>query len=375
MSGTVVVAAGGTGGHIYPGLALAGAVRELAPGRRVVVVGTPRGLESELVPKAGYPLRLVDMVPFAGSARWRLPLAMVRSTAQARRLLQEEGAAVAVGMGGYASLPVIAAARLAGVPAVVHESGAVPGKANRVNARLTRRVALAFPPPPPPGAGWPPSGIETRVVGMPLGPDLLGFDRDRLRPEARSALGVPDGTKLVLVNGGSQGAASLNRLAVGLARRWQGRDDVRILLKAGARNHEAVAAELAEADPAGVVRLTRFIERMDHAYAAADVAVCRAGAGTVAELAVVGLPAVLVPYPHATEDHQTANARTLADAGGALLVPDDQATADVVGAQLEARLDEPGGLDGMRAALRTEARPRAAEALAAWALELAGDGG
>jgi UDP-N-acetylglucosamine--N-acetylmuramyl-(pentapeptide) pyrophosphoryl-undecaprenol N-acetylglucosamine transferase len=249
----------------------------------------------------------------------------------------------------------------------------VPGKANRVNARLCRRVALAFPPPP--GATWPPKGIETRVVGMPLGLDLLGFDRDRLRPEARSALGVPDGTKLVLVNGGSQGAASLNRLAIGLARRWQGRGDVRVLLKAGAKNHDPVAAELAEADPAGVVELTRFIERMDHAYAAADVAVTRAGAGTVAELAVVGLPAVLVPYPHATEDHQTANARTLADAGGALLVPDDEAIADVAGPQLEALLADPGALDDMRAALRSEARPRAAEALAAWALELAGDRG
>jgi len=123
------------------------------------------------------------------------------------------------------------------------------------------------------------------------------------------------------------------------------------------------------------VELTRFIERMDHAYPAADVAVTRAGAGTVAELAVVGLPAVLVPYPHATEDHQTANARTLADAGGALLVPDDEATADVVGPQLEARLDVPDGLDGMRAALATEARPQAADALAAWALELADDDG
>jgi UDP-N-acetylglucosamine--N-acetylmuramyl-(pentapeptide) pyrophosphoryl-undecaprenol N-acetylglucosamine transferase len=114
---------------------------------------------------------------------------------------------------------------------------------------------------------------------------------------------------------------------------------------------------------------------MDHAYAAAAGGVPGAGAGTVAELAVVGLPAVLVPYPHATEDHQTANARTLADAGGALLVPDAEATADVVGPQLEDRLDGAGGLDDMRAALRTEARPRAAEALARWALALGGDRG
>ena len=145
-------------------------------------------------------------------------------------------------------------------------------------------------------------------------------------------------------------------------------DDGRVVgtVTDGALRRAAMAA------PALDVPLTGVLSRR---AVVADVAVCRAGAGTVAELAVVGLPAVLVPYPHATEDHQTANARTLADAGGALLVPDDEATADAVGPQLEARLDVPGGLDDMRTALRTEARPRAAESLATWALELAGDRG
>jgi UDP-N-acetylglucosamine--N-acetylmuramyl-(pentapeptide) pyrophosphoryl-undecaprenol N-acetylglucosamine transferase len=209
---------------------------------------------------------------------------------------------------------------------------------------------------------------------MPLGPGLARFDRDSLRPEARSALCVPTGTKLVLVNGGSQGARSLNDLALGLGRRWRGRDDVRILLKAGARHHDAVAAGI-DADGTGsVVTLTRFIERMDHAYAAADMAVCRAGAGTVAELAVVGLPAVLVPYPHATGDHQAHNAALLVEAGGAELVADGDATAERVGPLLEERLADPSALARMAAASRAAARPRAAEELAAWALELAGSG-
>lgn len=370
---TVVVAAGGTGGHIYPGLALAEAVRALSPESRVAFVGTARGLEKDLIPAAGYPLHLVDMVPMTGRTALRLPVALPRATLQARAVLREEGAAVVVGMGGYASLPAVAAARLTRTPALVHESGAVPGRANQVAARLTRRVALAFPPVP--GSGWPPAHVEARVVGMPLGPGLAGFDRDRLRSEGRSALGLADGTKLVLVNGGSQGAASLNRLAIGLARRWQGRTNVRILLKAGARHHEAVEAELADADPAGVVDLVRFIDRMDHAYAASDVAVCRAGAGTVAELAVVGLPAVLVPYPHAPSDHQAHNAGALVEAGGALLVRDDVATAEDVGPLLEERLDDPARLDGMRSSLRNVAHPHAAEALATWALELAGTRG
>jgi UDP-N-acetylglucosamine--N-acetylmuramyl-(pentapeptide) pyrophosphoryl-undecaprenol N-acetylglucosamine transferase len=365
---SVVIAAGGTGGHIYPGLAVAEALRTLVPEARLAFLGTARGLERTLIPAAGHPLHLVDMVPFAGRGRALLPLALVRASLQARRVLRTEGADVAVGMGGYASIPLIAGARLAGVPSLIHESGAVPGRANLLAARLTRHVALAFASAAPAF----PRRCELRTVGMPLGPGLARFDRDSLRPDARSALCVPTGTKLVLVNGGSQGARSLNDLALGLGRRWRGRDDVRILLKAGARHHDAVAAGIDAEGTGSVVTLTRFIERMDHAYAAADMAVCRAGAGTVAELAVVGLPAVLVPYPHATGDHQAHNAALLVEAGGAELVADGDATAERVGPLLEERLADPSALARMAAASRAAARPRAAEELAAWALELAG---
>jgi UDP-N-acetylglucosamine--N-acetylmuramyl-(pentapeptide) pyrophosphoryl-undecaprenol N-acetylglucosamine transferase len=365
---SVVIAAGGTGGHIYPGLALGEAVRAAAPDARITFVGTPRGLEGELIPKAGYDLRLVDMVPFSGAGKVKLPFALVKASLQSRELLKELDADVAVGMGGYASIPLIAGARLAGVPSLIHESGAVPGRANLVAARLTKHVATAFEAAEPSF----PSSTTVRTVGMPLGPGLAGFDRDALRAEARDAFGLDDGTTFLLVSGGSQGAQTLNRLALGLAERWADRDDVRILLKAGARLHEGVAAELDGHPGAKRVELTRFIERMDHAYAAADIGVFRAGAGTVAELAVVGLPSVVVPYPHAPLDHQTVNARTLSDVGGAVLVPDGEATAERVGPLLEERLASPAALEGMRAALASVARPRAAEELAAWALELAG---
>jgi UDP-N-acetylglucosamine--N-acetylmuramyl-(pentapeptide) pyrophosphoryl-undecaprenol N-acetylglucosamine transferase len=368
MAPSIVIAAGGTGGHIYPGLALGRALCRSAPDARVSFVGTARGLEGRLIPSAGFELDLVDMVPFAGWRRALVPAALARAAVQARGILRRRHADVAVGMGGYASIPLIVGARLAGVPALIHESGAVPGKANLVAARLTRHVATAFEEV---ASAFPPSAT-VRTVGMPLGPELAGFDRATLRDEARKAFELDEGTRFLLVSGGSQGAASLNRLAVGLARRWKDRDDVRILLKAGARNHEEAQAAVTAAGAGAMVEVTRFIERMDHAYAAADVAVCRPGAGTVAELAVVGLPAVLVPYPHAPSDHQARNAAALVDAGAAFLVRDHEATAEVVGPLLERVLDDPCELERMGSALRSIAHPRAAEELASWALELAG---
>ena len=364
----VVVAAGGTGGHIYPGLALAEALTGAGDDVHVTFTGTPRGLERELVPSAGYALDLYDMVQFAGTG-WRkatVPLALARATFQAHRILGRRDADVAVSMGGYSGIPLVIAARLRRVPSIVHEPGAVPGKANRLAARFTRNVATSFPDTTFPGK-------TVRHVGYPLGRAIATFNRDALRGEARRAFGLDDATAtaMVLVNGGSQGAQSLNRLALGLATRWAGRDDVRIVLKAGARNHEEVAAELATNPGRALVDLVRYLDRMDLAYAAADITVCRAGAGTVSELAAVELPAILVPFPHDEHDEQVHNAEPLVRSGGALLVRDHAATVEVVGPLLDERLADRSMLESMRHGMRANARPRAAADLAAWALELA----
>lgn len=366
-SPTVVIAAGGTGGHIYPGLALAEAIAEVRPDAGIHFVGTPKGLESELVPAAGYPLHLYDMVQFAGQG-WRkatVPLALGRATLQARGVLRRLGADVAVSMGGYSGIPLIIAARTARVPSLIHEPGAVPGKANLLAARFTDHLATSFPQTRF-------AGVELRHVGYPLRRAMTSFDRAALRPEARAAYGLDDRTAMVLVTGGSQGAMSLNRLALGLAARWADRDDVRIVLKAGNRNHEAVEADLAGNPGAHLVELVRYIDRMDHAYAAADIGVFRAGAGTVAELAVVELPSILVPFPHDEHDEQLHNAEPLVASGGALLVRDHEATAEVVGPMVEARLADRGSLEVMAEGMRESARPNAATDLARWVLELAG---
>jgi len=358
-----VIAAGGTGGHIFPGLALADALERVAPETRVTFIGTERGLEKRLIPEAGYPLRTVDMVPFTGIGKVTLPFALLRAALQTRKLLKAERADVAVGMGGYASIPLIVGARLAGVPAIIHESGAIAGRANRVAAKLTHNVALAFDEAAH-------QFKSARTVGMPLNPQIAGFDREALRAEARTAFGLADGVTMVLVSGGSQGSARLNEAAVGMAGRWKERDDVRIVLKAGTAHADDVARRMRDNGGDRVTQLVAFFDRMDHVYAAADLMVSRAGAGTVAELAAVGLPSILVPYPHAMDDHQTVNASVLTKAGAALMVRDDEATAERLAPMVEELLDDPARLGEMGRATAKVARPHAAEELAAWVLEL-----
>ncbi|WP_241777849.1 UDP-N-acetylglucosamine--N-acetylmuramyl-(pentapeptide) pyrophosphoryl-undecaprenol N-acetylglucosamine transferase [Streptomyces sp. CT34] len=368
---SVVIGAGGTGGHIYPGLALADALRRAVPDAVISFVGTERGLETRLIPDAGYRLHTVDMIPFdpaLGARRFLLPAALLKSGAQCRAILKEQGAQVAVGMGGYPSAPVIVGARMAGLPSLIHESNAVPGRANRFAARLTPHLALAFDRSRPHLAG----GERAETVGMPLVGPLAGLDRAALRPAARQALGIPEGARLLLVNGGSLGAARLTEAAVGLAARHRARADLRLLIKTGPAALEETRARLAANGGAAVAEAVPYLDRMDLAYAAADLVVCRAGSATVAELATIGMPAVLVPYPHAPGDHQTHNARVLSDAGAALLLADAETSAERLDELVGPLLDDPGRLAAMGAAADPGTHARAADLLAAKALALAG---
>ncbi|MFD9014472.1 glycosyltransferase, partial [Streptomyces sp. NPDC059552] len=329
---SVVIGAGGTGGHIYPGLALAEALRAAVPAAVVSFIGTERGLETELIPGAGYRLHTVDMIPFdpaLGAKRYLLPAALLRSAHQARSVLRAQGAHVVVGMGGYPSAPAVLGARLAGLPAVIHESNAVPGRANQFAARLTPHVAVAFDR----SRGHLSGGDRALTTGMPISAALAGLaqlprpDRAALRAEARRALGVPFGRRLVVFNGGSLGAVRLTGAAVALAGLWQGRDDVQLLVKTGPAALPGAVADLAASGGQRIARAVAYLDRMDLVYAAADLVVCRAGSATVAELAATGVPSVLVPYPYAPGDHQTHNARVLSDAGAGRSVTDSHTPA------------------------------------------------
>ncbi|MCQ4206571.1 UDP-N-acetylglucosamine--N-acetylmuramyl-(pentapeptide) pyrophosphoryl-undecaprenol N-acetylglucosamine transferase [Streptomyces longispororuber] len=364
---SVVIGAGGTGGHIYPGLALADALRRAVPAAVISFVGTERGLETRLIPQAGYRLHTVDMIPFdpaLGARRYLLPAALMKSGAQCRAILREQGAHIAVGMGGYPSAPAIVGARMAGLPSLIHESNAVPGRANRFAARLTPHIAVAFDR----SRAHLPGGDGALTTGMPIAASLATLDRTALRASARAALGVPDGARLVLVNGGSLGAARLTEASVGLAARWRGRDDVHLLIKTGPAALADTRRRLL-GTPAVAVP---YLDRMDLAYAAADLVVCRAGSATVAELATTGVPAVLVPYPHAPGDHQTHNARVLSDAGAGLLLADADTTAETLAALAEPLLADPVRLAAMSAAAPAGPHARAADLLARHVIELAG---
>lgn len=374
---SVVIGAGGTGGHIYPGLALAEALRAAVPGAVVSFIGTERGLETELIPAAGYRLHTVDMIPFdpaLGARRYLLPAALLRSAGQARAVIRAQGAHAVVGMGGYPSAPAVLGARLAGLPAVIHESNAVPGRANQFAARLTPHMAVAFDRSRAHLAG----GDAALTTGMPISAALAGLaarsapDRAVLRTGARRELGVPEGRRLVVFNGGSLGAARLTRAAAGLAHAWQAREDVQLLIKTGPAALAGTVAELSASGGWRIARAVPYLDRMDLVYAAADLVVCRAGSATVAELAATGVPAVLVPYPHAPGDHQTHNARVLSDAGAGLLLPDAAATAGRLAELLAPLLADPVRLAAMAGAADPGPHARAAELLAAQVLRVAG---
>ncbi|WP_328925220.1 UDP-N-acetylglucosamine--N-acetylmuramyl-(pentapeptide) pyrophosphoryl-undecaprenol N-acetylglucosamine transferase [Streptomyces sp. NBC_00190] len=374
---SVVIGAGGTGGHIYPGLALAEALRAAVPGAVVSFIGTERGLETELIPGAGHRLHTVDMIPFdpaLGAKRYLLPAALLRSAHQARSVIRAQGAHVVVGMGGYPSAPAVLGARLAGLPAVIHESNAVPGRANRFAARLTPHVAVAFDRSRRHLAG----GARALTTGMPISAALAGLaelsgpDRSALRAEARRALGVPGGRRLVVFNGGSLGAVRLTRAATGLAGLWQHRGDVQLLVKTGPAALADTVAELAASGGHRVALALPYLDRMDLVYAAADLVVCRAGSATVAELAATGVPSVLVPYPYAPGDHQTHNARVLSDTGAGLLLPDAETTAERLAGLIGPLLADPARLPTMAGAADPGPHARAAELLAAEVLRVAG---
>jgi UDP-N-acetylglucosamine--N-acetylmuramyl-(pentapeptide) pyrophosphoryl-undecaprenol N-acetylglucosamine transferase len=316
----VLLAGGGTAGHIEPSLALADALLRRHPGTVVTALGTESGLETTLVPARGIDVRLIPKVtmPRADPRRWfGIPAGVwgaVRATAS---VIERDRPDVVVGFGGYVALPAYLAARRAGVPFVVHEANARPGVANRIGARFTPYVAVSVPSTV---ASLP----HAVLVGIPLRRSIASLDRAALRPKARLTFGLDADRPTVLVFGGSQGARTINAAMQGAARGLLDAG-IQVLHAAGPTN--TVVVERRDTDPPYVV--LPYIERMDLAYAAADVVLGRSGAMTCAEVAAVGLPAVFVPYPHSNGE-QAVNAQSLVDVGAGLLVRDEDLSATVV---------------------------------------------
>jgi UDP-N-acetylglucosamine--N-acetylmuramyl-(pentapeptide) pyrophosphoryl-undecaprenol N-acetylglucosamine transferase len=347
----VVVAGGGTGGHLFPGIAAAEALSRRRR-CRITFVGSSRGIETRVVPKRGYPLRTLPVRALRGQGPLGFAAAALRvpaSVGSAWKILGELRPDVLIGVGGYASAPAVVAARLRGVPTVLLEQNAHPGLTNRVLARFADRVCVAFPES---AAYFPPA--KTIETGNPVRP-----------PDEKPR--TAHGGFSILVFGGSAGAHRLNEVGVEAIARLE-REGLRVLHQTGEADLESVRRRYREHGIDADVR--PFIDDMAAAYAAADLVVCRAGATTLAELTALGRPAVLVPYPYAADDHQRKNAESLVRRGAAAMILDRELTPEGLAGAIAQLREAPDRLAAMAAAARALGRPDAAERVVDVCLEL-----
>ncbi|MFI5084353.1 MAG: UDP-N-acetylglucosamine--N-acetylmuramyl-(pentapeptide) pyrophosphoryl-undecaprenol N-acetylglucosamine transferase [Actinomycetales bacterium] len=337
---SVVLAGGGSAGHVSPLLAIAAAVARERPGTRLLAVGTEEGLETRLVPAAGLELALIDRVPLPrrpSAAAAAFPARFRHAVRAGGEILDRAGADVLVGVGGYVCTPMYLAARSRRIPIVIHEANTRTGLANRLGARYAAGAGKAF--------------AATRLrnaalVGMPMRREISTLDRTAARTAARRALGLASELPTLVVTGGSLGAVRINNAAAGA---------MDALTCAGIQVLHITGRGKSVTGPNGAplsapnYRQVEYVDAMEDAYAAADLILCRAGAGTVSELAAVGLPAVLVPLPVGNGE-QALNAAPLVQAGGAVLVRDAELHAGWIGTRLVPLLTDPARLERMSAA-------------------------
>jgi len=354
-----IIAGGGTAGHLLPGLAAAEALVDGGRDRgEIHFVGSDRGVEATIVPAAGFTL---DELPGRGIQR-RITLAnigaawgLVRGLFQAVGIVRRRRPAVVVALGGHASVACALAAVLWRVPIVVLEQNVRAGAANRLVGRFAKAAAVSFE-----GTDLP----RATVTGNPLRPEIRAIDRRRDRDRARTELDLPADRIVLAVFSGSLGSRRINEAVHGALSFWADRGDLAIRHVIGSRDHDDYLPSVPDLPAGGLVyQPVRYEDRMDLLLAASDLALTRAGGG-VAELAAVGLPAILVPLPIATRDHQTANGQALAEVGAAIVVPDPECTTQRIVDEVDSLVADPDRLARMAEAMRGAAHPDAAERVA-----------
>jgi UDP-N-acetylglucosamine--N-acetylmuramyl-(pentapeptide) pyrophosphoryl-undecaprenol N-acetylglucosamine transferase len=355
---SVVIAGGGSGGHIEPAMALADELRRADPGIAITCLGTERGLETRVIPARGYRLELIPAVPLPrkiNKALLSVPSRMLGAVGATASVLDRAEASVLIGFGGYVATPGYLAAKRRGLSIVVHEANPRPGLANRIGALLTRHVFIGQP-----GTRLP----HATLVGIPIRREIASLDRLAMSDKAREYFGLRPDLPVLLVTGGSQGAASLNSAVLGAAQSILS-VGVQVLHIVGPRSGGAASV------PAGDVPyvVIEYLDRMDLAYAAADFALCRAGAMTCAELTAVGLPAVYVPLPHGNGE-QRLNALPVERVGGGMIVDDAVLSPDWIRSVLLPVLLDHERVSSMSRAAASLGHPNADQALAALIFDL-----
>ncbi len=352
----IIISGGGTGGHVYPALAIANALKEKGV-KDILFVGAKGKLEMEKIPKAGYPIEGLNIRGFHRTKKWRnilFPFRLLGSLWKAKKIIDKFGPDVVIGVGGYASGPILKIAQLKKIPTIIQEQNSYPGVTNKLLAKDARHIFVAY------------NGMERffpadklTLTGNPVRKDLVGIDH--LKEKAISFFGLDETKKTILIFGGSLGARTINQAVAAQAERITQLEDVQFIWQVGKIYHEQYRDS--ELSNVSQVSIMPFIDRMDLAYAAADVIICRAGALTISELMLVGKPAVLVPSPNVAEDHQAKNALALVEAHAAMMVEDKMAKDDMIRTAL-ALLEDKEEQKSLSSNLLSLAKPEAREIIA-----------
>jgi UDP-N-acetylglucosamine--N-acetylmuramyl-(pentapeptide) pyrophosphoryl-undecaprenol N-acetylglucosamine transferase len=359
----VMIAGGGTGGHLFPGLALAEEFKRRDAGTEVIFVGTEHGIEAKIIPREGYPLQFVRAEGIAGKPLMKKMTAaatIAASFLDARRILASAGPDIVIGVGGYASGAVVLVASLKSVPTLIHEQNSVPGATNRILGRFVDRVCVTYQESMPAF----PAG-KTFLTGNPVRLKIMKGDRE----SACRLFSLDPDLFTIFIFGGSSGASSINRTMVdALNHLGDLKENVQFLHQTGDRDLQGIRDAYRKAGAKGTV--APFIFQMAEAYAAADVVIARAGATTLAELTALGKPAILVPYPHAAGRHQEFNAMKLRDMGAAQVILDHEMNGELMARQIREMYGDARGLREMQKASRGLGTPDASGRIVDIALSL-----
>ncbi len=356
----IVMTGGGTGGHIYPAIAIAKALQQEYQAE-IHYIGGTRGLEAKIVRENGFPFIGLHLEGFQRSLslhNLKVLCYALQGIRRSRQLLQEIRPDAVIGTGGYVCGPVILAASLCKIPAFLHEQNAFPGVTNRLLARRVQKIMLTFAE----AAERFPDSASTVVTGLPVRPEILQLSREK----ARQRLGLQPDARLILAFGGSQGASSINQAMLEWFEELKQQDlNLKVILVVGSKNYDSFQAQMAQKNLLNwpVVEVCSYLENLPQILAAADLAVCRAGAATLAELTVLGVPAILIPYPYATANHQEFNSRSLEKAGAAKVIVDQDLNGISLAKAVGETLASPEILQQMSAASRQKACPQAIDSI------------
>lgn len=362
----VILSGGGTGGHVYPALTIAEQIKALRPDAEIIFVGTRDGLESDIIPRYGYKLEFIDVAGFKRSLSLdtvRSGIKLVRGLHDAYKLINKLKPDLVIGTGGYVCGPIVLLAALKGIATCIQEQNAMPGATNKILSRYVKKVFLGYSE-----AEKYFNGSSKKVfTGNPIRSEIMQIKHS----DAISELGLDSSKKTILVSGGSRGARSINNALKYVERELSGRSDVQVLHATGEANYEEYMAEMKQGgELEDNIIIRPYLHNMPVALAAADLAVFRAGAVGLAELVAKGVPAILVPYPYATANHQEFNARAVEAAGAGRVILDKELTGEKLLEEIEKLLIDDANLQAMKKAAKKLGKPDAASEIAQQALSL-----